>query len=139
MDTHKSNFLTGLSYFWNSWAVKKNIVVVICGSAASWMIQKILRSRGGLHNRVTKRIQLQPFSLMESAEFLETRGIRFEHYQMLQIYMVMGGIPQYLKEIEKGKSATQNISKICFSNSGLLRDEFLSLYPALFEYSEYHK
>ena len=138
MDTHKSDFLTGLSYFWNSWAVKKNIVVVICGSAASWMIQKILRSRGGLHNRVTKRIRLNPFSLLESAEFLEARGIRLEYYQMLQIYMVMGGIPHYLKEIEKGKSATQNISKICFSDSGLLRDEFLSLYPALFEYSEYH-
>ena len=138
MDTHKSGFLMGLSYFWNSWAVKKNIVVVICGSAASWMIQKILRSRGGLHNRVTKRIRLKPFSLAESVEFLSTRGIKFEYYQMLQLYMVMGGIPHYLKEIEKGKSATQNISKICFSETGLLRDEFLSLYPALFEHSAYH-
>lgn len=138
MDTHKSGFLMGLSYFWNSWAVKKNIVVVICGSAASWMIQKILRSRGGLHNRVTKRIRLKPFSLVESVEFLSGRGIHLEHYQMLQLYMVMGGIPHYLKEIEKGKSATQNISKICFSETGLLRDEFLSLYPALFEHSAYH-
>jgi len=138
MDTHKSNFLAGLSYFWNSWAVKKNIVVVICGSAASWMIQKILRNKGGLHNRVTKRIRLQPFSLSESVEFLRVRDIHFENYQMLQLYMVMGGIPHYLKEIEKGKSATQNISKICFSETGLLRDEFLSLYPALFEHSEYH-
>lgn len=138
MATHKSGFLKGLSYFWNSWAVKQNIVVVICGSAASWMIQKILRNKGGLHNRVTKRIRLRPFTLSESETFLASRGIRLDRYQLLQLYMVMGGIPHYLKEIEGGKSATQNIDKICFSENGLLRDEFLSLYPALFKHSDYH-
>lgn len=138
MATHKSGFLKGLSYFWNSWAVQQNVVVVICGSAASWMIQKILRDKGGLHNRVTRRIRLHPFTLAETEHFLNHRGIRFEPYQLLQLYMVMGGIPHYLKEIEGGKSATQNIDKICFGESGLLRDEFLSLYPALFKHAEYH-
>ncbi len=138
MATHKSNFLKGLSYFWNSWAVKQHIVVVICGSAASWMIQKILRDKGGLHNRVTKRIRLQAFTLAESETFLKSRGIKMQRYQLLQIYMVMGGIPHYLKEIENGKSAAQNIDKICFSNNGLLRDEFLSLYPALFKHAYVH-
>ena len=138
MATHKSGFLKGLSYFWNSWAVKKNIVVVICGSSASWMIQKILRNKGGLHNRVTKRIRLHPFNLAETEAFLQSKGIYFEHYQLLQLYMVMGGIPHYLKELEGGKSAAQNIDKICFGENGLLRDEFLNLYPALFEHSDYH-
>ncbi|MEM7375260.1 MAG: ATP-binding protein, partial [Bacteroidota bacterium] len=138
MATHKSGFLKGLSYFWNSWAVKQNIVVVICGSAASWMIQKILRNKGGLHNRVTKRIRLRPFTLFESETFLASRGIRLDRYQLLQLYMVMGGIPHYLKEVKGGKSATQNIDRICFSENGLLRDEFLSLYPALFKHSDYH-
>jgi AAA+ ATPase superfamily predicted ATPase len=138
MATHKSGFLKGLSYFWNSWAVQNNVVVVICGSATSWMVKKILRNTGGLHNRVTKRIRLHPFTLSETEEFLFSRGIRLERYQLLQIYMVMGGIPHYLKEIEGGKSAAQNIDKICFGESGLLRDEFRSLYPALFQYSDYH-
>jgi len=138
MATHKSGFLKGLSYFWNSWAVQQNVVVVICGSAASWMIQKILRDKGGLHNRVTRRIRLHPFTLAETEHFLNHRNIRFERYQLLQLYMAMGGIPHYLKEIEGGKSATQNIDKICFGESGLLRDEFLSLYPALFKHAEYH-
>ena len=138
MATHKSGFLKGLSYFWNSWAVKQNIVVVICGSAASWMIQKVLRSKGGLHNRVTRRIRLSPFTLKETEEFLINRNIRLERYQLLQIYMAMGGIPHYLKELEAGKSAIQNIDKICFSENGLLRDEFMSLYPALFKHSDYH-
>lgn len=138
MATHKSKFLKGLSYFWNSWAVKHNIVVVICGSAASWMIQKILRDKGGLHNRVTRRIRLRPFTLSETEEFLISRNIRFERYQLLQLYMVMGGIPHYLKEIEGGKSAVQNIDSICFGENGLLRDEFLSLYPALFKHADYH-
>jgi AAA+ ATPase superfamily predicted ATPase len=138
LSTHKSGFLKGLSYFWNSWAVQQNVVVVICGSAASWMIQKILRDKGGLHNRVTRRIRLHTFSLAETEAFLLHRGIRFERYQLLQLYMTMGGIPHYLKEIEGGKSATQNIDKICFGESGLLRDEFSSLYPALFKQAEYH-
>ena len=139
MSTHRSGFLKGLSYFWNSWAVRQNIVVILCGSAASWMINKILRDKGGLHNRVTRRIRLQPFNLAETEAYLYSRKISFNHYQLLQLYMAMGGIPHYLKEIKKGKSVTQNIDEICFSKDGLLRDEFLSLYPALFEHSDYHE
>lgn len=138
MATHKSGFLRGLSYFWNSWAVRKNVVVVLCGSAAFWMIQKVLRNKGGLHNRVTKRIRLQPFTLSETKQYLESRGVFFDHYQLLQLYMVMGGIPHYLKEIKNGRSAAQNISRICFEEDGLLRDEFESLYPALFQHADYH-
>ncbi|MFK7950480.1 MAG: ATP-binding protein [Saprospiraceae bacterium] len=138
MATQKSNFLKGLSYFWNSWAVRQQIVVVLCGSAASWMINKILRDKGGLHNRVTRRIRLQPFSLAEMEAYLENRSVYFDHYQLIQLYMVMGGIPHYLKELKGGKSAAQNINQICFSEDGLLHDEFLSLYPALFQRSDYH-
>lgn len=136
--THKSGFLRGLSYFWNSWAVKQNIVVVLCGSAASWMIRKILKDRGGLHNRVTKRIRLKPFNLAETEEFLVSRGISFNRYQLVQLYMAMGGIPHYLKEVKQGQSAVQNINRICFGEDGLLLDEFQSLYPALFDHSNYH-
>ena len=139
MATHKSGFLKGLSYFWNSWAVREpNIVVVLCGSAASWMINKIHRNKGGLHNRVTRRVRLQPFTLAETEAYLKSRHVYFDQYQLLQIYMVMGGIPHYLKELKVGKSATQNINRICFSEDGLLRDEFFSLYPALFQHANYH-
>ena len=138
MATHKSGFLRGLSYFWNSWAVRKHVVVVLCGSAASWMINKILRNKGGLHNRVTQRIRLQPFTLVETQQFLKKRAVFPDEYQLLQLYMVMGGIPHYLKEIKNGQSAAQNISRICFEKDGLLRDEFQSLYPALFQYADAH-
>jgi len=136
--TPKSGFLRGLSYFWNSWAVNNDIVVVICGSAASWMIQKVVNHKGGLHNRITKRIQLYPFNLLETEEYLQSRNIVLNRYQLVQIYMAMGGIPHYLEEIESGKSAVQNINDICFSESGLLRDEFSKLYPALFDNAEKH-
>lgn len=138
MATHKSGFLRGLSYFWNSWAERRHVVVVLCGSAASWMINKILRDKGGLHNRVTRRLRLKPFTLAETQVFLNMRKVFPDHYQLLQLYMVMGGIPHYLKEIKDGQSAAQNISRICFEEDGLLRDEFLSLYPALFQYADYH-
>jgi len=138
LSTHRSGFLRGLSFFWNSWAVNQNIVVVICGSAASWMIQKVVNDKGGLHNRITKRIHLQPFTLSETEEFLQSRAIKLNRYHLIQLYMSMGGIPHYLKEVESGKSATQNIEDICFSNTGLLKDEFANLYGALFDHSDNH-
>ncbi|HFB99614.1 MAG TPA: ATP-binding protein [Phaeodactylibacter sp.] len=136
--THRSGFLKGMSYFWNSWAVKQNIVVVICGSAASWMIRKVVNNRGGLYNRITKRIQLFPFSLSETEEYFQSRNIHFDRYQIVQLYMALGGIPHYLKEVKGGKSATQNINRICFSKKGMLSSEFSRLYPALFAKAENH-
>jgi AAA+ ATPase superfamily predicted ATPase len=138
MSTHRSGFLRALGFFWNSWAVDKNIVVVICGSAASWMIQKVVNHRGGLHNRITKRIFLQPFNLAETKTYFQSKHFNFNHYQISQIYLAMGGIPHYLKEVKGNKSAVQNINDICFSESGLLRDEFSRLYVALFENADRH-
>lgn len=134
----KSGFLRAFGYFWNSWAVNQNIVVVICGSAASWMIKKVINDTGGLYNRVTRRIYLKPFDLSETEKFLKSRKLHIDRYQIAQLYMAMGGIPHYLKEVELGKSATQNINDICFSKNGLLKDEFEQLYPALFANAENH-
>jgi len=138
LSTHKSGFLTGLSYFWNSWAVKKNIVLVVCGSAASWMIQKVINNRGGLYNRVTKRIFLAPFTLAETETYFQAKGFDFTRYQITQLYLALGGIPHHLKEVQNGKTAVQNINQICFAQNGLLRTEFSRLYPALFANADNH-
>ena len=138
MAAHKSKFIMAFSWFWNSWAVDCNIVVVICGSAASWMMQKIVKDRGGLHNRITRRIFIYPFTLSETESFLKSRNIFFNHYQIIQFYIAMGGIPHYLKEIKAGKSAVQNINDICFSKNALLRSEFPDLYPSLFANAANH-
>jgi AAA+ ATPase superfamily predicted ATPase len=135
---NKSGFITGLGWFWNSWAEMRNVVVVICGSAASWMIQKIVNDRGGLHNRITKRVFLDPFTLSETETYLQSHHIFYNRYQIIQIYMALGGIPHYLNEIKAGKSAIQNINDICFSKNGLLRDEFSRLYAALFAHADNH-
>ncbi len=136
--TPRSDFLMAFSFFWNSWAVKNNIVVVICGSAASWMIQKVIHHKGGLHNRVTKRIYLYPFTLHETELFLKSKGLNFNRYQITELYLAIGGIPHYLKEIRNGESVAQNIDKLCFDPNGLLYDEFKLLYPALFEHADNH-
>ncbi len=136
--TRRSGFLAALGFFWNNWASKNNLVIVICGSAASWMIQKVVQNKGGLHNRITRRISLKPFTLSETEQFFKHKKINLNRYQLVQIYMIMGGIPHYLKEIEPGKSAIQNIDAICFSEDGLLYEEFSRLYPALFEHAEHH-
>lgn len=85
--THKAKFLMGLSYFWNSWAVQRNVVVVICGSAASWMIRKVLRDKGGLHNRVTRRIRLNPFNLADTEAYLKARHVNMNRRQLMLLYM----------------------------------------------------
>ncbi len=113
--TAKSGFLSAFGHWWNTWASRQpQLKVVICGSAASWMIENIINNRGGLHNRVSRTIRLLPFSLRETEEFLVSRGVRMDQYQILQLYMAMGGIPQYLKQVNKGKSANQVIEKLFF-------------------------
>jgi len=139
MATHKSRFLTAFTAFWNGWASKrKDIVVVVCGSAASWMISNILKNKGGLHNRVTYRIRMEPFDLHETELFLRKKDIILDRYDICQIYMVMGGIPFYLDQIKKGESATQAINRICFSKNGILRTEYVQLFQSLFNKAERH-
>lgn len=134
----RSGFLRAFDNFWNTWGSQHRVVVVICGSAASWMIRNIIHNKGGLHNRVTELINLQPFTLNEVNIFLKKKHLNFNHYQILQIYMVMGGIPLYLSKIEAGESAVQAIDRICFSYNGYLRDEFNKLYQSLFNSAENH-
>jgi hypothetical protein len=139
INTARSGFLPAFENFWNSWASRQNnLVVIICGSAATWMIQKVINNRGGLHNRVTRRIRLLPFTLTETEAFLKGRKVNLNRYQVLQLYMAMGGIPQYLKEIERGESAIQTIDRLCFTKDGLLHDEFKSLYHSLFDEATDH-
>ena len=138
LSTPKSGFLRGLGMFWNSWASRNRVIVVICGSAASWMIQKVVNHKGGLHNRITKRINLKPFTLSETKAYLNSRNIHFTDYQITEIYMAIGGIPHYLKEIKAGKSVAQNIDQLLFSSSGILNGEFSRLYEALFDNADRH-
>ena len=134
VNTPRSGFLQAFENFWNTWASRqKNIVVIICGSAAAWMLQKVINNRGGLHSRVTKKIRLLPFTVAEVETYFKSKKVNLDRYQVLQLYMAMGGIPQYLKEIQPGESATQAIDRICFAKDGLLRDEFKNLYQSLFD------
>ena len=137
--TARSGFLQAFEHFWNSWASRQpNLVIVICGSAASWMIENIIHNKGGLHNRISKIIRLLPFNLGETEKYLKSRGIILDRYQILQLYMAIGGIPQYLKSIEPGQSAAQNIDRLCFTKDGVLQSEFKNLYQSLFDNAQHH-
>ncbi len=140
LDTPKSKFLTGLEYFWNSWAsARRDILLIVCGSAASWMITNLLNNRGGLHNRITGRIKLEPFTLAETEAFLKYKGTAFDRYQIILLYMVLGGIPFYLDHVEAGQSAAQNINALCFEKGAMLRNEYDNLYASLFKKAERHQ
>ena len=102
------------------------------------MIKNIVNHKGGLHNRITKRIELNPFTLLETQQFLEKQHIHFDEYAITQLYMVMGGIPFYLKEIQNGESVAQNIDRICFDKNGLLHSDFTNLFASLYTHFETH-
>jgi uncharacterized protein len=136
--TKRSNFLEELAYWWNDWAATQQIVVVLCGSAASWMLKKVVHGKGGLHNRITQRISLKPFTLAETRAFLHAKQIFWEDYDILQLYMALGGVPSYLNEVEKGMSLTQSLNRLFFGSEAPLQDEFENLYAALFESHQYH-
>lgn len=138
MAKNDSGFITGLDFFWNSFAVNKNVVVVLCGSSASWMIENVVNNTGGLYNRITRRIYMKPFTLAETKKYFQNRQFNFTDYEIVELYMTLGGIPHYLKEVKGGKSVVQNIDNLCFADTGILKDEFSKLYFALFENAEKH-
>ena len=131
LDTRKSNFLPAFDNFWNSYTSKRNdLVVIICGSAASYMIQKIIKNKGGLHNRLTNKIHLLPFNLNEAEQLLKKNNVKLSRYNILQIYMAMGGIPYYLEKVLSGESVAQTIDRLCFTKDGFLRTEFNNVFAS---------
>lgn len=139
LSTPRTNFLGSIEHFWNSWASKrKDILLVVCGSAASWMINNIVKNKGGLHNRLTQTIRLLPFKLKDTELLLRKNGVQFTKYQITQLYMITGGIPYYLEAVKKGMSIDQIINDLCFSKDGLLRNEFDYVYHSLFDNPDTH-
>ncbi len=137
LDTPRSGFLSALEYFWNSFAsARKDILLIICGSATSWIINKVLKNHGGLHNRVTYRIHLQPFTLHECELYAQSMGLRASHYDLLEYYMILGGVAFYWSRLQKALSVAQNIDSMIFAESGFLHNEFNELYDSLFNEPE---
>ncbi len=139
MDTSRSNFISALEHFWNAWASWRNdIKLIVCGSATSWIINNLIKSRGGLHNRVTHKIALRPFTLRECQQFFTAMGFRYSFKQIAECYMVMGGVPFYMSKMDKGESLAQNVDRLFFADNAELRDEFQSLYGSLYRNATNH-
>lgn len=139
MATKKSRLIQALEYYWNRhWNWDSRVKLIICGSSASWLVKKILYQKGGLHNRTTKQIILKPFCLEETKLFLSKNNINLNALQILELYLAIGGIPFYLAQIQKNKSVTWNINRLCFTESGLLFNEFDKLFSSLFKNHEHY-
>ncbi len=139
MDTVKSDFKSAFDFFWNSWAsAQEDVVLIVCGSATSWIISNLLTGKKGFHNRVTRRIHLLPFSLEECEKLYELNDIVMTRSQMIESYMVFGGIPYYLNLLDSRLSLTQNINEMCFKEYGDLHDEYNNLFYSLYDKPEKH-
>jgi len=139
LDTARSRFIPAFEHFWNGWAAKRdNVMLIVCGSATSWMEDNLINNKGGLYNRLTHEIKLSPFSLAECEQFFKAKQMNMSRYEIAQVYMVFGGIPHYLDLFEKGLSTPQNIDRILFDKNAKLRNEFDRLFGSLFKNAEDH-
>lgn len=139
MDTPRSRFVRALEHFWNGWcAARKDIVLVVCGSATSWMIRTVLRNKGGLFNRANRVLCLEPFTLRQCEEYMRDRGFALSRYEIAEGYMVFGGSPYYWSLLDKSLSMAQNIDRLCFTAAGELAGEFRRLYASVFRRPEKH-
>lgn len=137
MDAPRSDFLSEFEVFWNGWAsALRDIVLVVCGSSTSWMVKKIFKNKGGLYNRLTRRIYLRPFTLGECEELVHSQGIVMSHQQILDGYMIFGGIPFYWSLLRPGRSLAQEVDRLIFSDMGAMHDEFDMLYASLFNHPD---
>lgn len=137
LDTPKSRFVNALEFFWNGWASgRDDVLLIVCGSATSWIVNKIFKNHGGLHNRVTNQIYLKPFTLNECEKYIHSLNLNYSRMDILEGYMVMGGIPYYWSLLEAGESLAQNIDRLFFADKGKLRYEFNELYHSLFRNPE---
>ena len=134
MDTAKSEFLTALEHFWNGWAcLRKDVLLVICGSATSWVVNEVLSSRGGLYNRVTVPMAVAPFTLFECEQYARWKGLPFDRLQIAECYMAFGGVAYYWSLLSSNMSAAQNLDALFFAKNALLRGEFDRLFSSLFK------
>lgn len=137
MDTHKSDFVPAFEHFWNGWASAQNkLTLVFCGSATSWIIRKVLKNKGGLHNRVTGQIALAPFSLAECKAFAASMKLPYTDYDIAEAYMIFGGIPYYWSFLKANESLAQSVDRLFFAERGPLRNEYSELYASLFNAEE---
>lgn len=139
MDTAKSGFITAFEAFWNGWACHRNVMVIISGSATSWIKDKLINNHGGLYGRVTYEIKLSPFSLRECELLFQERGIHLSRYDIVQSYMIFGGIPFYLNYFGRGKSLAQNVDELFFVKGARLNQEFDRLFSSIFANPEMMK
>ena len=137
MDAPKSSFLSALEHFWNGFAsARKDVVFIVCGSATSWIINKIIKNHGGLHNRLTGRIHLKQFTLNECEQYARQRRLDMNRRQLIEAYMIFGGVPYYWSLLDREKSLALNIDYLFFNRDGELRAEFSELYASLFQHPE---
>ena len=139
MDTPKSDMMKALENFWNGWAsARKDIVLIVCASATSWMMSNVIHNKGGLYNRLTEQICLEPFCLAECEDFVKEKGLALTRNQILQYYMIFGGVPFYWEALKKGLSIHQNIDAILFSKNAPLRDEYKYLFASIYKNPSVH-
>lgn len=133
-DTPKSDFKAAFDYFWNSYCSKQSdIVLIVCGSATSWIINNLLSNKGGFYKRVTRKIYIAPFSLKECEMLFNRNSFNCNKEIIVDSYMIFGGIPYYLNMLNNRLSLAQNIEYLFFKENAPLKNELNDLLASLYK------
>ena len=135
MDTAKTDMMKALEHFWNAWAsAQQDLVLIVCSSATSWILKKVIHNKGGLYNRLTGQIRLKPFTLSQCKRYVERQNLAFSDTQIMELYMAVGGIPFYWGLMQKGLSVSQNMDALFFAENAPMKEEYDYLFAAIFKH-----
>jgi len=136
-DTLRAGFIKAFGDFWNDWCVKHDeIMLIVCGSATTWMIKNLINSHGGLHNRITHEMHIHSFTLKETEEYLQSKDIEWDRLSIVQLYSILGGIPYYLSFVQPGDSVASAVDRLFFSSDAELKREYDRLFKSLYKSPE---
>jgi AAA+ ATPase superfamily predicted ATPase len=110
---YEDTFVSELKYAWdNYFRYNDKLILVLCGSSPSFMIGKVLKS-SALYNRSMHELPLEQFSLDETRQFLDGK---YDHQEVMDAYLSVGGIPEYLKFLKTDSSVLLALCKSLASN-----------------------
>ncbi|MFH1831150.1 MAG: ATP-binding protein [Pseudomonadota bacterium] len=136
MAARKTKLISYIKYYWDKeWKYHPHLLLILCGSVASWMVKNVVRSNA-LYGRISENILLDPLKPFEVAEFIgKKRGKK----EILEYLLSFGGIPKYLEEMDFNQSIQINIDRTCFSASGFFVDEADKIFYNQFKETHIYK
>jgi AAA+ ATPase superfamily predicted ATPase len=117
-----------IKYFWDNCWKDKNLMLILCGSVSSYMVEKVVKSKA-LYGRLTAELCLQTLNLREVQKLIRpSRGI----LENVKYLLVFNGIPYYYTLLDLRHSFEKNLERLCLMPDSPLRRELERVFYSQF-------